>query len=625
MWAATIYLGISMFSPTEQKVYIGLLESLTIYSGLMFAAIISASCDFIKERQFLKLKDEINNQEVTVYRGAYGTCTSIPVRELVVGDIVDINQGDRVPADCILVEEMNVTVDECMYYKNSETNHTPKETSKFYGYEQDEFDNHKNHPDPFLLSDSKVMTGQGKAIVCAVGYNTLLARNRKKEDLTINEEHTFLEEKLEKTAKQISKYAVLIMALSILTHGIHTFLQLFIAGKSLFSNDTLQEIAKIGIVAIVILMVAIPEGLPLAVSIAMALSINNLKKDKILIKNIESVQTCAMLHDICVGKTGTLTEAKMSVAKYQICDQIQTFENDSENDPDYFNTRLEIHEDMKTIIRECIISNTDVRIETNDVEVKYEPKGQAIEVGLVQFMIENEEDVPNMFIQRNQGAVKVLQLPFDQNYKRKVVVRHVEGDSELVRVYVKGAPEYVIPICTQTLDYQVQPIEFTENHYGSILGHVVSNEMAASGLKVLSYAFKELRIGDLEALMQTYNPESEEFRNELESDLIYVCTFGLNDPLRLNVEDAIQSIRYGAQEVGMNEPSQVNIRILTGDHIETAKFVAMKAGLINESDREVAGIAMTGEIFQGAIGGYEKVWDRIHEEFRVDFSQPKMF
>lgn len=372
-------------------------------------------------------------------------------------------------------------------------------------------------------------------------------------------------------------------------------------------------------------MVAIPEGLPLAVSIAMALSINNLKKDKILIKNIESVQTCAMLHDICVGKTGTLTEANMSVEKYQICDQIQTFENDSENDPDYFNTRLEIHEDMKTIIRECIISNTDVRIETNDVEVKYVPKGQALEVGLIQFLIDNEEDIPNMFIQRNQGAVKVIQLPFDQNYKRKVVVRHVEGDSELVRVYVKGAPEYVIPICTQTLDYQVQPIEFTENHYGSILGHVVSNEMAASGLKVLSYAFKELRIGDLEALMQTYNPESEEFRNELESDLIYVCTFGLNDPLRLNVEDAIQSIKFGTQDAGKNEPPQVNIRILTGDHIETAKYVAIKTGLIMEKDRDVAGLAMTGEIFQGAIGGYEKVWDRIHEEFRVDFTNPKMF
>jgi P-type E1-E2 ATPase len=78
--------------------------------------------------------------------------------------------------------------------------------------------------------------------------------------------------------------------------------------QDLFSNTTLLELSKIAIVAVVLLIVAIPEGLPLAVSIAMALSINNLKKDEILVKNIESVQTCAMLHDICVGKTGTLTK-----------------------------------------------------------------------------------------------------------------------------------------------------------------------------------------------------------------------------------------------------------------------------------------------------------------------------
>jgi Ca2+-transporting ATPase len=84
----------------------------------------------------------------------------------------------------------------------------------------------------------------------------------------------------------------------------------------LFSNETLLKIGKIAIVAVVIMIVAIPEGLPLAVSIAMALSINSLKKDAILIKNLESVQTCAMLHDICVGKTGTLTKGKLSVTKF---------------------------------------------------------------------------------------------------------------------------------------------------------------------------------------------------------------------------------------------------------------------------------------------------------------------
>lgn len=117
-----------------------------------------------------------------MYRGAFGTVQSIPVRDLVVGDIVDINQGDRVPADCILIEEMNMTVDQSMYYKKQP--HIEKEQSVYYGKDDAftaDIDNHHRHPDPFLLSDSKVMTGQGKAIVCCVGGNTLLARSRRPE------------------------------------------------------------------------------------------------------------------------------------------------------------------------------------------------------------------------------------------------------------------------------------------------------------------------------------------------------------------------------------------------------------------------------------------------------------
>jgi P-type E1-E2 ATPase len=84
------------------------------------------------------------------------------------------------------------------------------------------------------------------------------------------------------------------------------------------------------------MIVAIPEGLPLAVSIAMALSINSLKKDEILIKNLESVQTCAMLHDVCVSKTGTITKGKLSVMKYHIGDREREDKNETEQYPNFF-------------------------------------------------------------------------------------------------------------------------------------------------------------------------------------------------------------------------------------------------------------------------------------------------
>ena len=135
-----------------------------------------------------------------------------------------------------------------------------------------------------------------------------------------------------------------------------------------------MAVLKIGIIAVVLMIVAIPEGLPLAVSIAMALSITKLKNDEILIKNIESIQSAAMLHDLCVGKTGTMTKGKMGVKKYQLCDQRVLHDHDRDTNPDYFSTKLEINQELTRLVKECIISNTDVRIETNDFEFKYEPK-----------------------------------------------------------------------------------------------------------------------------------------------------------------------------------------------------------------------------------------------------------
>lgn len=110
-----------------------------------------------------------------MYRGSFGSVETISVRDLVVGDVIDVQQGDRIPADCVLTEEMNITVDESIYGTEG---YVEKELSKV-NYENvddgGEYDNHKRNPDPFLLTGTMVMTGSGKAIVCAVGDNTLLA------------------------------------------------------------------------------------------------------------------------------------------------------------------------------------------------------------------------------------------------------------------------------------------------------------------------------------------------------------------------------------------------------------------------------------------------------------------
>lgn len=141
------------------------------------------------------------------------------------------------------------------------------------------------------------------------------------------------------------------MGLSVVTHLVFFIGTVMFSSRDLFSSHSLLEVAKIVIVAVVLLIVAIPEGLPLAVSIAMAMSIESLKNDEILVKNIESIQTCAMLHDICVSKTGTLTKGKLNVKKYHICDQhvvidesqeyMQNLDSQDER-KDFFATQLNI-------------------------------------------------------------------------------------------------------------------------------------------------------------------------------------------------------------------------------------------------------------------------------------------
>ena len=150
--------------------------------------------------------------------------------------------------------------------------------------------------------------------------------------------------------------------------------------------------------------------------------------------------------------------------------------------------------------------------------------------------------------------------------------------------------------------------------------------MAQDGLKCISYAFKEIQMSDLEQLTSTYDVESEEFRNELENDLIYLATFGMDDPLRPDIEESIQFIRHGSADAAESSGgNQVNIRMVTGDHIDTAKAVALRTGLVKQEELQLKGIAMSGDEFRDAIGGYNKIWDPTNQEFRVEFMEQKRF
>ena len=158
------------------------------------------------------------------------------------------------------------------------------------------------------------MSGSGRAVVCSVGKNCLIASRLDKETLEDEEETmTPLQERLENMAGQIGKYAYFAGIIIFLTQIIFLSTQIAFTEKELLSGETLMRLLDFFTTALTIVIVAVPEGLPLAVSISLAYSIGTMKEDHLLVKNMEACETMGTVSNICTGKTATLTKNEMAV------------------------------------------------------------------------------------------------------------------------------------------------------------------------------------------------------------------------------------------------------------------------------------------------------------------------
>jgi magnesium-transporting ATPase (P-type) len=235
----------------------------------------TTSCDYLKEKQYLKLFDEIRNQEVSVVRGQYGLSQPSLVSDLVVGDIVLIETGMRIPADCILLDGMDITADESTYNEGRPIS-VAKSISK--GEEQ-----HRENPDPFLLANTLISTGSGRAVVAAVGKHTRFAQEFPTE-LFPEEDLTPLQERLEQLAGYIGKFGYIAGALIFIAMSLFLVCQILFSDAEILDWYTLQTLLRYFSIGVAIVIVAVPEGLPLAVSISMAFSVDVMKKDQLLVK-----------------------------------------------------------------------------------------------------------------------------------------------------------------------------------------------------------------------------------------------------------------------------------------------------------------------------------------------------
>ena len=284
-----------------------------------------------------------------------------------VGDIIKIESGMRIPSDCILIEGTDIATDE------SAMTGEPEQMDKSIVTEA----NYMHNPCPFMLGKTLVVSGQGLALVTSVGANT--RSGMAEEKLNIEEEITPLQQKLETIANEIGKVGVYVSLLTFISMTIKLLYNVCISTdpeKTILSYYTLNEIVKYIIIAITVIVVAVPEGLPLAVTISLAFSVMKMKEQNNLVRKLDASETMGGADQICTDKTGTLTKNQMTVKEIYLADQIHA-------------GRMESLATIPSsdLLVEGILFNCSARIEKNDAGA-LEVKGNCTEQGLIRYLFE---------------------------------------------------------------------------------------------------------------------------------------------------------------------------------------------------------------------------------------------
>jgi Ca2+-transporting ATPase len=515
----------------------GWIEGAAILAAVLIVAVVTASNNYSKELQFRKLNAQKDDVNVGVVRG--GKVDSIDIKALVVGDIVVLNSGDKIPADGLLIRGSDVTVNE------SALTGEPEDVTK-------SLDN-----DVFLMSGTALSTGYCHMLVVAVGEQSRWGKT--KAMLATETVQTPLQEKLDVLAGQIGNFGI---ASAVLTFIAMLTIWILYPESREEGVNIFEYSLKAFIMGVTIVVVAVPEGLPLAVTLSLAFSTQKMMADNNLIRVLAACETMGNATNICSDKTGTLTQNRMTVVSGWLAGSRKELKNDR--------ALAEIlQEDLVELLCEGISVNTTADLLRSPGEVPT-VNGSKTE-GALLMMIKGQfgEDYVPM---RNRFDVsrgdRMITFSSDRKRMTSVLVGGSEGNGIS---YTKGAAEIVLERCTKYSDAKGRECTLTKKIREEVLKCI--GDMAVESLRCIALAHKTVTLENVEGV----DPE------EFESGMVLDAICGIKDPLRPDVPEAVKA----CQEAG------VFVRMVTGDNIETAKAIAKECGILTEG-----GVSMEGPEFR---------------------------
>ncbi|XP_045846325.1 plasma membrane calcium-transporting ATPase 2 isoform X6 [Meles meles] len=594
--AAIISLGLSFYHPPgesnegcataqggaedEGEAEAGWIEGAAILLSVICVVLVTAFNDWSKEKQFRGLQSRIEQeQKFTVVRA--GQVVQIPVAEIVVGDIAQVKYGDLLPADGLFIQGNDLKIDESSL--TGESDQVRKSVDK----------------DPMLLSGTHVMEGSGRMVVTAVGVNsqtgiifTLLgaggeeeekkdkkakqqdgaaamemqplksaeggdADDKKKANMH-KKEKSVLQGKLTKLAVQIGKAGLVMSAITVIILVLYFTVDTFVVNKKPWLPECtpvyVQYFVKFFIIGVTVLVVAVPEGLPLAVTISLAYSVKKMMKDNNLVRHLDACETMGNATAICSDKTGTLTTNRMTVVQAYVGD----VHYKEIPDPSSINAKT-----LELLVNAIAINSAyTTKILPPEKEGALPRQvGNKTECGLLGFVLDLKQDYEPV---RTQMPEEKLYKVYTFNSVRKSMSTVIKLRDESFRMYSKGASEIVLKKCCKILNGAGEPRVFRPRDRDEMVKKVIE-PMACDGLRTICVAYRDF----------PSSPEPDwDNENDILNDLTCICVVGIEDPVRPEVPEAIRK----CQRAG------ITVRMVTGDNINTARAIAIKCGIIHPGE-----------------------------------------
>jgi len=487
---------------------------------ILVIIVLNAGIGFFQEYKAEKAIESLREMMVPkakVLRG--GRVIEIDSKKIVPGDVLVLNQGDKVMADARIIESNGLKINEAVLTGES----VPEEKVL------ESLDNHVPLADRInmIYQSTGVVSGSAKAVVVDTGMKTEIGKISELVQEIKPEKNPF-KDKLDRFAKNIG---VFIIVLCILIVGLMVF-----KGVEVFQSF---------LVAVSLAVAAIPEGLPAVISIGLAFATKRMARKNVLIRKLPASETLGRATVICTDKTGTLTEEKMEVSEI------------------YANGKINPHKEKDLLFKIGVLCNK-ARVEGNGDKEYF--LGDPTEIALI-------VSAKNNFLNKKELAEqepKIKDFAFDSNRKMMSVVR--EKNKKLVS-YVKGAPEKIIEKC----DYELingRKIKLMAKDRERLIK--VYESMAAKGLRVLGFGYKEL------TRPQSHPPAQKMSRplaldaireQDAETGLVFVGYQGMIDPPRKEVKNAIKLCKQAG----------IKVLMVTGDSKLTAEAIAGEIGLKGKS------------------------------------------